>query len=158
MTDAKTALFLAAKAGHEEDIRELLKLQLDLNSRDELGNTALHYAAGAGHVLVVQHLTKSGKVNVNAQNNVGDTPLHKVAFKNPKRVVDVINLLISAGANIQLANKEGLVPYDVCRDAEARSLLVATGDVPGYDPDLAEDEESNDDDDDDDENSNDDDE
>lgn len=34
---------------------------LDVSERDELGLTALHVAAGAGHVLMVQKLVREGK-------------------------------------------------------------------------------------------------
>jgi len=149
MTSPESALFLAAKAGHDDDIEELAKTNVNLNATDQLGNSALHYSAAGGHKSCVQALVKSRKVNVNAQNNVGDTPLHKAAFRPTKNTVDLINILLAAGADTQIKNKEGQTPQEICRDAEAKSLLVPQGEVPGFDPDLADDNNSSDDDDDD---------
>eukprot|EP01120_Amphizonella_sp_Union-15-10_P012171 TRINITY_DN536_c0_g1_i1.p1 TRINITY_DN536_c0_g1~~TRINITY_DN536_c0_g1_i1.p1 ORF type:complete len:149 (-),score=28.37 TRINITY_DN536_c0_g1_i1:59-505(-) len=142
MTSPQNALFLSAKAGRSDDVQELLKTNINFNAKDELGNTALHYASSAGHTQCVQLLLNSGKSNPDAQNNVGDTPLHKVVFRNNKAVVEIVKAFIKAGANTQLSNKDGQTPYDICRDAEAKSLLVPHADVPEFDPDLVSDDDS----------------
>jgi len=74
-------LFAAAKGGHIDLIVELLNdnsTSIDVNKADHLGNTALHYAAGANHREVVLKLLSTPLINVSQQNSVGDTPLHKV--------------------------------------------------------------------------------
>lgn len=40
------SIFSASKYGRVDDIKDLLKENVDFNSTDELGNTPLHYAAG----------------------------------------------------------------------------------------------------------------
>ena len=71
-------LFLLAKNG-SEDIQELLNSS-NYNAIDHLKNTLLHYAAAAKHENVVKLLLAldEEKKILNHQNNLGDTPLHKV--------------------------------------------------------------------------------
>jgi ankyrin repeat protein len=46
MTSYEDAIFAAAKTGSVEDIQELLKTNVNWNTKDSLGNTPVHYAAG----------------------------------------------------------------------------------------------------------------
>lgn len=45
--------------------------------QDHLGNTPLHLAAGGGHAAAIEAILPFNP-DVNAANNLGDTPLHKV--------------------------------------------------------------------------------
>lgn len=45
----EVALVNAAKSGYVDDLQQLVKSAVDINVTDPLGNTPLHYAAGAGH-------------------------------------------------------------------------------------------------------------
>jgi ankyrin repeat protein len=61
-----------------EDVEELLlRRGVEVNAADHLGNTALHYAASAGHLAAVLVILARPSLRLNATNNVGDTPLHK---------------------------------------------------------------------------------
>lgn len=52
----------------------------DLNIRDDHGNTPLHYAAyfacQTNDLAIFRFLLAHNKINVNAKNNRGSTPLH----------------------------------------------------------------------------------
>lgn len=78
--DPQDALFQVSKTGENEDLEELLNgdFKLDLNAGDSLGNTALHYSAASDHTKTVSLLIAAG-CSVNARNNLGETPLHKVS-------------------------------------------------------------------------------
>lgn len=69
--DGESALSLALK----KDLPWLkaLFLEGDIKSRDELGNTALHYAAWKGSREQVQYLIEAG-ADINARNVAGETP------------------------------------------------------------------------------------
>lgn len=49
-----------------------------INSLDKANNTALHWAAGADHAEAVSWLIQNG-ADLNAQNLLGDTALHRVS-------------------------------------------------------------------------------
>lgn len=50
-----------------------------VNSVDNASNTALHWASGADHATAVTWLIQHG-ADVNAQNMLGDTALHRVSI------------------------------------------------------------------------------
>ncbi|EFA77294.1 hypothetical protein PPL_12505 [Heterostelium album PN500] len=116
------AWFANAKSGNQSEVCELLRLKkVPIDSADHLGNTALHYAATAGHASVVESLIKSG-ANVNSQNKVGDAPLHKAAARGR---LECVKLLVNLGkANIDLKNKDDEIPIDLTKDSNIQSELL----------------------------------
>ena len=56
---------------------------------DDLGRTALHYAAGYGELGTVDALVKAG-ADVNACDRAGMTPLHWACLKGHAAAVDVL--------------------------------------------------------------------
>lgn len=54
----------------------------DVDSRDNVLNTPLHYAAKAGHIEAVEWLLDHG-ADINALNANDDTPLHSVRHSSP---------------------------------------------------------------------------
>jgi ankyrin repeat protein len=60
---------------HPLSIRVLLEAGANMDAVDDRGITALHLAASAGHVLVMQHLLVCG-VNVDRTDVHGSAPLH----------------------------------------------------------------------------------
>jgi ankyrin repeat protein len=116
----KDALFLAAKSGSAEDVEELLKLGVDPSVTDHLGNTPLHYSAGAGHTAVVARLVAHPKSQVNKPNNMGDTPLHKAAWRGSAETVKV---LVSSGADLNAKNNNGERPVQIAKNSEIGSLV-----------------------------------
>ena len=102
--DPQDALLQLSKAGNDEvwfffvlfffvfmfsgqDLDDLLggDYKVDIEKKDSLGNTALHYAAGADHTKCVKILLEKGKANAEAKNKQGETPLHKVNRKRAKK-------------------------------------------------------------------------
>uniref|UniRef100_A0A3B3I051 Uncharacterized protein n=1 Tax=Oryzias latipes TaxID=8090 RepID=A0A3B3I051_ORYLA len=87
-------LLLYAKEGNSSLIKKLLQARmsqsssLNINCRSQSqstpGWTALHLASSFGYREVVEELLKAG-VDVNLQECLGDTPLHKAAQSGRKR-------------------------------------------------------------------------
>ena len=67
-------LIQCGRYGDLEDLEECIRMRIDLNTRDEHQNTALHMAAGNGHLQAVNALIVGGAM-LNPQNESGNTPL-----------------------------------------------------------------------------------
>jgi ankyrin repeat protein len=87
-------------------VKLLIESGADLAKKTEKGNTALHHACDKGVVEVVQFLIEA-KVNLNAQNNTGRTPLIRV-----KKGL-VAKLLIERGADLGRRPKKEVLLYIV---------------------------------------------
>lgn len=107
--DYKTAGFILASAYNRVNVAEYLKdrFKLDINSVDDIGETALIKASKAGSLEAVQFLLKNkAKVNQKSKNNL--TALMGAAIYGRDAVV---KLLLKAGANKNLKNKESKTAY-----------------------------------------------
>lgn len=83
------------------------------------GRSALHKAAFWGHVETVHYLAHDLKMNVNQQDYNGDTAMHDAVRFNHVKVVEA---LLSAGAKVNVKNKEGRNAYDVAVQYEKHDL------------------------------------
>ncbi|CAH1098989.1 unnamed protein product [Psylliodes chrysocephalus] len=103
------ALHLAAKDGHIEIARELLKRGAIPDAATKKGNTSLHIASLAGQEEVVRLLVQQG-ASLNVQSQNGFTPLYMAAQENHDGCV---RYLLSKGANQALATEDGFTPLAV---------------------------------------------
>ncbi len=88
-------------------LKELLKQpKIDLNVKDNDGNTPLFFAIKTNNTRAMKRLLKLG-ADVNAKNNNGDTPLI-CAVK--KRNIDMVKHLIECGADVNAKNYNGDTP------------------------------------------------
>ena len=97
---------MAHNAARRNDIRALLEGGVDLNARDRIGATPLHWAASYGHIKIVRFLLDH-HADANAPNNEGYTPLHEAALEGHP---EVAALLIERGANVDARNCAGNTP------------------------------------------------
>lgn len=109
---------LTVAIGVESSGPELVELLLKHGANPELptkgGRTALLVAAQIGDPGYVRQLLKAG-ADVNVQTPNGDTPLHLVAKSFGKEWAQAAQLLIEAGADPYVANKQGLRFIDTPR-------------------------------------------
>ncbi|MBP7865222.1 MAG: ankyrin repeat domain-containing protein [Acidobacteria bacterium] len=100
----KEELFLAAGRGQAGDIRYLLDHGAPLDDKDDSGRTPLEVAADEGHANAVQILIQRG-ASVRTKDAEGLSPLLRVVNDRSKR--EVVHLLLEAGADPNVADKEG---------------------------------------------------
>jgi len=130
-------------ASQKNNVAEVLRLVtdegVDPNHGNMVGQTALHIASLWGNVETVGALINAG-ANVNVQNQIGRmTPLHcairgtfQSFYDSHERRVEVVELLLAAGADVTIADSKGKDAYetidDVCKEAEARKMSIDTND------------------------------
>ena len=101
--DGNTAFLFAAEQGYEDIMYLLLQAGADPNLSDFKQRTPLMSAAYRGKINVVRRLLQidSVKENINNQDINGDTAF---IFAAKKGYVDILDLLLQAGADPNLSN------------------------------------------------------
>lgn len=104
----RTALFYAVKNGEELIIRKLISLGANVNAQDFDFDTPLHFAARSFQVKAGRILIDSGAI-VDALDIYGNTPLSRAVYESRGRR-EMIDLLISSGADRDILNRHGVSP------------------------------------------------
>ena len=81
------AVFAVARSGNLGIMQLLVRLGATVDATDDEGNTALHLAAGAGHLDVVEYLVEELELDVAATNDGGATALDLAAAEGHREVV-----------------------------------------------------------------------
>ncbi|XP_059490277.1 osteoclast-stimulating factor 1-like [Neocloeon triangulifer] len=110
----------AARRGNLSNLKQGLSEGVSATSLDHAGNTALLWACHSGQLECVQELLKIPSEALNAQNRLGDTPLHSAASKGH---LDVVNLLLEIGADTSLKNTDGLTALDLASTNAIKSVI-----------------------------------
>ena len=103
-----TLLHYAADYGNVDKARELLKHgRYDVNCRDGIGRTPLHWACIGGHVDMVRMLISEFQADTTLHNQsvYGDTPLHDAAWRGRGEVA--LTLITEFGCDTNLQNNDG---------------------------------------------------
>ena len=96
----------------------------DVNAKDALANTAVHFSARNGYQLVVEQLIHSN-ANLDLQNNNGETALHLAAKYGHAECVEI---LLKYGARADITNKVLKTPlhYSVITNRQNPAMVEAT--------------------------------
>ena len=98
----------AAKDGDVGRVKQLARDGAPVNWADTNGITALHVAAGNGHLAVVRCLVKELNADVNQALKDGDTPLYIAAHQGH---VEVVRCLVDKlNADVNQARENGDTP------------------------------------------------
>lgn len=131
--DMTDNVFLYAGA---EGLLEILQLAVKAGASTKLtnryGGSALIPAAERGHVEVVREILATTDVDIDHVNNLGWTALLEAVILTdggPKHQA-VVRLLIDGGADVNIADKEGVTPLQhsrLRRAVEIEQMLLAAG-------------------------------
>lgn len=122
---------LAGARGHVEILRMVLAAGADLGSVNRYGGTALIPAAHYGHVDAVRVLLAT-RIDVDHVNRLGWTALLEAIILGDggARHTEIVQLLLKAGARLDIADGQGLTPLAHARQrgqAAIVSLLEDSG-------------------------------
>ena len=111
----------------EKKIDTLLKSKhVDLEERDEKGNTPLYRATMFNNTRMMKKLIDAG-ANINSKNERKKTPLHLAAgFEK----IETVRLLVSEGANLESKDKYGSTPLHQAafmRNGDSIEYLIESG-------------------------------
>ena len=100
----------SAWAGNLEVVKLFVAAGMAVNAAKDVGSTALHWAAGRGHLAVVEFLVGAGASVDARNNNWGWTALHLAASGGS---LSVVEFLVGAGADVTATTNDGETPRAV---------------------------------------------
>ncbi|XP_044924807.1 fibronectin type 3 and ankyrin repeat domains protein 1 [Mustela putorius furo] len=124
----KDSLMLACYAGHLDVVKYLRRHGASWETRDLGGCTALHWAADGGHCNVIDWMIKDGCEVDAVDTGSGWTPLMRVSAVSGNQ--SVASVLIEAGADVNMRDKDGKTPLMVAvlnNHEELVQLLLSKG-------------------------------
>jgi len=124
-------LLLAGASGYLDILRMTLAANPDFKIYNRYGGTALIPACERGHVEVVKELLKT-KIDVNHVNRLGWTALLEAIILGDGGPAHqaIVGLLVAAGADLNLADGDGVTPLRHARQHGSRviaDLLLSAG-------------------------------
>ena len=103
----------------KQTLKELIEDGIDVNAKNENGNTALHLAAEWGVDYWVAVLLQHG-ADIDAINQDGNTALH-LAAKNEE--IDCVEILLDYYADLEIGNKDEDTAFDLTNSKEIEDLI-----------------------------------
>ena len=115
---------LAGARGHVEILRMTLAAGADLKSLNRYGGTALTPACHYGHVEAVRALLKT-RVALDHVNKLGWTCLLEAVILGDggARHIDIVRMVIAAGASVNLADRDGVTPLRHARQRGQQAIV-----------------------------------
>lgn len=93
---------------------------IDYRQNSALDNTVLHLASSAGNLDDVKQICS--KKNINDKGDLGNTALHYACMMGH---VEIVNFLLSKGANKNLENEFGETPKDTALLSGIQNVIKA---------------------------------
>jgi len=118
--DGTTPLILAARLGIEGMVEQLIEAEADVNSADEQGKTALHWAAAVNNVEAAGILLVHG-ANRDAQDNKDETPLFLAAREGSYQAARV---LLDHCANRDIQDHMDRLPLHVAHERAHQDIVT----------------------------------
>ncbi|XP_067653188.1 serine/threonine-protein phosphatase 6 regulatory ankyrin repeat subunit A-like [Haliotis asinina] len=113
-----TPVMLAAYHGKTEVFDILVKKGADLSVIDEEGDNMLLWACRGGNVKIVNYILIQNIVDINAQNNGGETPVMLAANSGDREIFDI---LVRKGADLSVIdNNTDNILHWACRGGNVK--------------------------------------
>lgn len=109
--DRSLAYLIAIKKGFSQALSYLVHSGVDVNIRDGLGRSALHYAVLQKNDDIASSLLENKTINFNTQDNEGQTSLH-LYVKSVDLISDQFEIPLLVKTNVNLKNNSGFTPLD----------------------------------------------
>ncbi|KAL1648473.1 hypothetical protein SLS58_002228 [Diplodia intermedia] len=116
-------LLQAGRIHNEDFIDDLLGASVDFNFENGRRQTVLHLAAAQGLDRLVKSLINSGKVDLDRQDNNGNTALHICVGSSFSHSPDMVWDLLKAGANTGVKNVDGASPETMALEEKANVFI-----------------------------------
>jgi ankyrin repeat protein len=118
------AYLISTSEGYTELLKKTLKAGADVHSTDSYNGTGLIRAADRGHVEIIEELLKT-RIRVNHVNRMGWTALLEAIILGDggKRHTEVVRLLVAAGADINLPDKNGTAPLAHAKNKDFADII-----------------------------------
>lgn len=120
-------LLYSGAEGKLDFVKAAIAAGADTTVTNRFGGTALIPAADRGHVEIVRELLTTSDVNVNHVNNLGWTALLEAVILGDggKNHQAIVKLLIEHGADVNLADNDGVTPLQHAKKRGYREMIDA---------------------------------
>jgi ankyrin repeat protein len=121
----QSAYLIPTADGDLEMLRLTLQSGADVHSTDSYNGTGLIRAADRGHVEIIRELLRT-PINVDHVNRLGWTALLEAIILGDggPRHTEVVRLLVEAGANVNLADGNGVTPLTHARQRGFGAIIA----------------------------------
>jgi hypothetical protein len=110
----------AAYIANTSTVNRILRDNPDLNERDNLGNTALHYACYSGSEDIVSILLYNG-ANANICSNKGNIPLHIAMYSDSNTLIKKV---MEHTLNLNTYNHDSICPIIIAAELDNTEIVI----------------------------------
>ena len=120
----QSAYLIATSEGYLDLLKLTLKADGDVHSLDSYNGTGLIRAADRGHVEIIKELLKTD-IAINHVNRLGWTALLEAIIlgNGGPRHTEIVRLLVQAGADVNLADSDGVTPFTHARRQGYKGMM-----------------------------------
>ena len=123
-------LHTACHVGALEVVKMLVRAGAGVRATNDRGCTCLQVAVRSGHTETVRYLVGLPEVDVNHRDADNGTALHLALWDMSEKCTDVVQVLVDAGADMDIQNNNGCSPlHDACASGalDVVKVLVRAG-------------------------------